>query len=72
MRTRSGLPGWPGRPVDRAPRYFFSAVVIFLGNVLVLLLGVPLLAGSPVTVLTALNWWMQETGALFLWVARRA
>ena len=50
--------------------YFFSAVVIFLGNVLVLLLGIPLLAGGQVSTLTALNWWMQETGALLLWLGR--
>ncbi len=50
--------------------YFFSAVIIFLGNVGVLLLGVPLLTGS-VSWLTALAWWMEETGAvlqrLFRW-----
>ena len=43
--------------------YFFSAVIIFLGNVGVLLLGVPLLTGS-VSRLTALAWWMEETGAV--------
>ena len=43
--------------------YFFSAVIIFLGNVGVLLLGVPLLTGS-VSWLTALAWWMEETGAV--------
>jgi hypothetical protein len=41
--------------------YIFSAVIIFLGNVTVLLLGVPLLA-SRVTVFTALGWWMECTG----------
>lgn len=50
--------------------YFFSAVVIFLGNVIVLLLGIPLLAGSQVSILTALSWWLGETGALFQWLAR--
>jgi hypothetical protein len=40
--------------------YMFSAVVIFLGNVVVLLVGIPLLA-SKVGVLEALGWWMQGT-----------
>ena len=37
--------------------YLFSAVVIFLGNVTVLIIGIPLLA-SQVGVLTALHWWI--------------
>jgi hypothetical protein len=41
--------------------YLFSFVIIFLGNVGVLLLGVPMLA-SRVGVLTALGWWMECTG----------
>jgi hypothetical protein len=41
--------------------YLFSAVVIFLGNVSVLLLGVPLLAAQ-VDLLTALGWWLECTG----------
>jgi len=40
--------------------YLFSFVVIFLGNVTVLLLGVPLLA-SQVNVPTALKWWADCT-----------
>jgi len=36
--------------------YLFSAVVIFLGNITVLLLGVPLLTGT-VRVAEALGWW---------------
>jgi hypothetical protein len=44
--------------------YLFSAVVIFLGNVSVLLLGVPLLAAR-VDVLTALGWWFECTGEVF-------
>ncbi|MCX6929053.1 MAG: hypothetical protein NT154_38440 [Verrucomicrobia bacterium] len=40
--------------------YLFSAVVIFLGNVTVLLLGIPLLA-SKVELLTALDWWLKCT-----------
>jgi hypothetical protein len=37
--------------------YVFSAVVIFLGNLLVLIIGVPLLTGK-VGVVTALQWWL--------------
>lgn len=39
--------------------YLFSAVVIYLGNALVLVLGLPLLTNR-VSVLTALQWWGQE------------
>jgi len=41
--------------------YLFSAVIIFLGNVAVLLIGIPLLV-SKVGVLTALGWWLECTG----------
>jgi hypothetical protein len=41
--------------------YIFSAVIIFIGNVLVLLIGIPLLAPR-VDVATALGWWLQSTG----------
>jgi hypothetical protein len=41
--------------------YLFSAVIIFLGNIAVLLLAIPLLAAR-VDVLTALGWWMERTG----------
>jgi hypothetical protein len=41
--------------------YLFSTVVIFLGNVTVLLVGIPLLA-SKVGVLTSLRWWWDCTG----------
>jgi hypothetical protein len=41
--------------------YLFSAVTIFLGNIGVLLLGVPLLTAK-VGVLTALKWWLAGTG----------
>ncbi len=41
--------------------YLFSAVVIFLGNVTVLLVGVPLLTAR-VGLLTALGWWLESTG----------
>jgi hypothetical protein len=42
--------------------YLFSAVVIFLGNATVLILGLPLLMGlDPVN---ALSWWWQSTRSL--------
>ena len=44
--------------------YLFSAVVIFLGNVVVLLFGIPLLAAK-VDVLTALGWWFECIGEVF-------
>lgn len=43
--------------------YLFSGVVIWLGNVLVLLLGIPLLTGQG-RLLTVLGWWLEATGAL--------
>ncbi len=43
--------------------YLFSGVIIFLGNVLVLLLGIPLLTGQG-RLLTVLGWWLEATGAL--------
>jgi hypothetical protein len=43
--------------------YVFSAVIIFLGNVTVLLIGIPLLA-SRVDVSTALGWWLERTGQI--------
>ena len=41
--------------------YLFSAVIIFLGNIGVLLLGVPLLTAK-VGVFAALGWWIEGTG----------
>jgi hypothetical protein len=41
--------------------YLFSAVVIYLGNVIVLLFGIPLLT-SKVGHLNALGWWFECTG----------
>jgi hypothetical protein len=41
--------------------YLFSGVIIFLGNMLVLLAGVPVLT-TRVGVLTALGWWFSSTG----------
>ena len=49
--------------------YLFSAVVIFLGNISVLLAGLPLLTAR-LTMLTALGWWMHETGAILERVSR--
>src|SRR5258708_36080368 len=40
--------------------YIFSAAIIFLGNVAVLLIGIPLMAAN-VQVTTALAWWMDGT-----------
>lgn len=45
--------------------FLFSAVVIFLGNVSVLLTGIPLLAAK-VDLLTALGWWLNCTRDLLL------
>lgn len=42
--------------------YLFSAVIIFLGNIGVLLVGVPLLTAN-VSVWKALGWWLAESGA---------
>ncbi len=41
--------------------YLFSAVIIFLGNMAVLLVGVPVLT-TRVGVLKALGWWLSSTG----------
>jgi hypothetical protein len=40
--------------------YLFSVAIIFLGNVIVLLVGIPLLTGRA-GVLQALHWWLQGT-----------
>jgi hypothetical protein len=48
--------------------WFFSAVIIFLGNIAVLLVGLPLLTAK-VSLLTALGWWWQEAGG---WLHRLA
>jgi hypothetical protein len=44
--------------------YFFSMVIIFLGNIAVLLIGLPLLMRVPL--LTSLGWWLRETGNALL------
>ncbi|HXI50722.1 MAG TPA: hypothetical protein VNH84_04440, partial [Candidatus Saccharimonadales bacterium] len=43
--------------------YLFSAVIIFLGNICVLLVGLPLLTAR-VTVLTSLGWWLHESAGV--------
>jgi hypothetical protein len=48
--------------------YIFSAVIIFLGNILVLLTGIPLLT-QRVELLTALAWWISDSISGFGWVA---
>jgi hypothetical protein len=40
--------------------YLFSAVIIFLGNATVLLVGIPLLTAKP-DLMTALHWWWDGT-----------
>jgi hypothetical protein len=47
--------------------YLFSAVVIFLGNVCVLLFGVPLLSHRP-EIFTIFSLWCDETGKVFRWL----
>src|SRR5437016_1291793 len=49
--------------------YLFSAVVIFLGNMLVLLIGLPFLTGKMDT-LMALRLWAESTGAVVRWLVR--
>jgi hypothetical protein len=49
--------------------YLFSGVVIFIGNVAVLLLGIPLLT-ERVGVLNALGWWLESAGMILHWLQR--
>ncbi len=51
--------------------YLFSAVVIFLGNVGLLVVGIPLLTAT-VDVITALRWWGLGTRDVVLWLQRWA
>ena len=44
--------------------YMFSGAVIFLGNIAVLLIAIPLLAGK-VNVFTALAWWVEGTAEVW-------
>jgi hypothetical protein len=49
--------------------WLFSGVVIFLGNVCVLLCGLPLLTAK-VGVLDSLGCWFESTGMIFLWLQK--
>jgi hypothetical protein len=49
--------------------YLFSAVVIFIGNVSVLLFGIPLLTARN-GMLDSLGWWFEGTGQVFHWLQR--
>jgi len=49
--------------------WLFSAVIVFLGNVCVLLFGVPLLT-TEVGLLNALGWWLEGTGQVLLWLQK--
>ena len=49
--------------------YLFSGVIVFLGNVSVLLVAIPLLA-SKVDVPTALRWWWECTGEILRQLGR--
>lgn len=44
--------------------YLFSAVIIFLGNVLVLLIGLPMLTRSA-GLGTVIGWWLRDSGAVW-------
>jgi hypothetical protein len=44
-------------------------VIVFLGNVCVLLFGVPLLT-TEVGLLNALGWWLEGTGQVLLWLQK--
>ena len=50
--------------------WLFSAVIIFLGNTGLLLLGLPFLTAN-VSFLNALGWWLESTGHIFNWLARQ-
>jgi hypothetical protein len=49
--------------------YLFSAVIIFLGNIVVLLVGLPLIAGR-VRVGVVFQWWWQATAGALQWLAK--
>ena len=48
--------------------YLFSVVVIWIGNIVVLLIGIPLLT-SRVKLLDAFAWWLDGTARVFHWLA---
>ena len=49
--------------------YVFSGVVIWLGNILVLLVGIPLLTAR-VSLLDTFGWWLNGTAGVLHWLAR--
>ena len=49
--------------------YLFSAVIIFLGNVTILLLGIPPLT-EKIGVFNALGWLFESTGTVFHWLQK--
>ena len=49
--------------------WLFSGVIIFLGNLAVLLVGVPLLADRP-GLLAALGWWLQSSADAITWIVQ--
>ncbi len=49
--------------------YIFSAVIIFLGNMLVLLIGIPLLAGR-LNISTVFNMWLTYSGQIFHYITQ--
>jgi len=49
--------------------WLFSSVIIFLGNVCVLLFGVPLLTTN-VGLLSSMGWWLASTGQVLLWLQK--
>jgi hypothetical protein len=51
--------------------YLFSGVVIFLGNIVVLLIGVPLVTGQG-GVIGAFELWRDSTKECLLWLAKLA
>ena len=48
--------------------YLFSGVVIWIGNIIVLLIGIPLLTAR-VSVIEALAWWLEATSHVLRWLA---
>ena len=48
--------------------YIFSAAIIWIGNILVLLVGIPLLT-SRVQLLDAFAWWLEGTARVIRWLA---
>ena len=49
--------------------WLFSGVVIFLGNVSVLLFGIPLLTAK-IGIFSMLGWWLHNTGNIFQWLQK--